>query len=69
VADHQHKLVDAVAVQHPGAGAHGEEVASPTTILVDQHGVVCALFRPTNVGSRMSAGEVLAAVDKKLPGP
>src|SRR5262245_61270063 len=64
VADHEHKLVDAVAVLHAGAGEHGEDVAVPTTILVDKYGVVRALFRPTNVASRLSASEVLAAVDK-----
>jgi peroxiredoxin len=69
VADHDHKLVDAAAVLHPGAGEHGEDVAVPTSILVDKYGVVRALFRPTNVGSRLSASEVLAAVDKKLAVP
>ena len=64
VADTAHKLVDAVEVLHAGAGEHGEDVAAPTTILVDKHGVVRALFRPTNVSSRLSAGEVLAMVDK-----
>src|SRR5262245_6724963 len=69
VADHDHKLIDAVAVLHPGAGEHGEDTAAPTTIFVDKHGVVRALFRPTNVASRLSAGEVLATVDKKLAVP
>ena len=69
VADSDHKLVDAVEVLHAGAGEHGEDVAAPTTILVDKHGVVRALFRPTNVGSRLSASEVLAMVDSKLAFP
>ena len=69
VADHDHTLVDAVAVLHPGAGEHGEDVAAPTTILVDKHGVVRALFRPTNVGGRLSASEVLAMVDKNFAIP
>lgn len=66
VADHDHKLVDAVAVLHPGAGERGEDVAAPTTIFVDKHGMVRSLYRPTSVGSRLSAREVLAAVDEKL---
>jgi peroxiredoxin len=66
VADHDHKLVDAAAVLHPGAGEHGEDVAAPTTIFVDKYGVVQALFRPTNVGSRLSARDVLAMVDKMV---
>src|SRR5216684_4373784 len=60
VADHDLKLIDAAAVLYPGAGEHGEDVAAPTTILIDKHGVVRALFRPTNIGSRLSAREVLA---------
>src|SRR5215831_18242892 len=66
VADHDHKLVDAAAVLHPGAGEHGEDTAAPTTILVDKYGMVRALFRPTSVASRLSAREVLAMVDKEL---
>src|SRR6516165_7352816 len=69
VADSDHKLVDAVEVLQPGAGEHGEDVAAPTTILVDKHGVVRALFRPANVGSRLSASEVLAMVDRNLAVP
>ena len=69
VADTDHKLVDAVQVMHAKAGEHGEDVAAPTTILVDKHGVVRSLFRPTNVATRLSAGEVLAMVDKDLAVP
>src|SRR5262245_28477194 len=69
VADHDHKLIDAAAVLHPGAGEHGEGTAAPTTVFIDKNGVVRGLFRPTNVGSRLSASEVLAAVDKKLAAP
>jgi peroxiredoxin len=69
VADTDHKLVDAVKVLHPGAGERGEDVAAPTTMLVDKHGVVRAVFRPTNVASRLSAGEVLAMVDRDLAVP
>jgi peroxiredoxin len=65
VADTDHNLVDAVEVLHAGAGEHGEDVAAPTTILVDKHGVVRALFRPSNVARRLSASEVLAMVDKE----
>src|SRR5262245_8013752 len=69
VADHEHKLIDAVAVLHPGAGEHGEDTAAPTTIFVDKYGVVRGLFRPASVASRLSASEVLAVVDKKLAVP
>lgn len=68
VADADHKLVDTVEVLHHGAGERGDDVAAPTTILVDQHGVVRALYRPSNVGSRLSPSDVLAMVDKELAG-
>jgi len=66
VADADHNLVEAVKVLHPGAGERGEDVAAPTTILVDKHGVVRSLFRPTSVARRLSASEVLEKVDKEL---
>lgn len=69
VADSDHSLVDAVQVLHAGAGERGEDVAAPTTILVDKHGVVRALFRPTSVARRLSASEVLEMVDGKLAVP
>jgi peroxiredoxin len=66
VADSGHKLVDAVEVMHAGAGEHGEDVAAPTTMFVDKHGVVRTLFRPSNVARRLSVAEALAIVDKEL---
>src|SRR5262245_62049922 len=67
VADTDHKLVNAVQVQY--GSESGKDVAAPTTILVDKHGVVRALHRPTNVASRLSPSEVLAMVDKDLAVP
>src|SRR6516165_286453 len=64
VADTDHKLVNAVQVQYGSEG--GKDVAAPTTILVDKHGVVRAVFRPTNVARRLSPSEVLAMVDNDL---
>jgi peroxiredoxin len=69
VADSDHKLVDAVQVLHAGAGERGEDVAAPTTILVDKNGVVRTLFRPASVANRLSASEVLSMVDSKLAVP
>jgi peroxiredoxin len=65
VADHDHKLVDAVAVAYKDAMS-GKDVAAPTTIVVDEQGEVRALFRSPNVATRLSAKEVLAMVDKEL---
>jgi len=38
----------------------------PNTILIDKAGIVRSLFRPRLVLSRLSANEVLAAVDSEL---
>src|SRR5262245_32107216 len=65
VADHDHKLSDAAAVLYTEAILR-KDVAAPTTILVDKHGVVRGLFRPDNVARRLSPSEVLAMVDKQL---
>jgi peroxiredoxin len=68
VADPDRKLVSAAEVLHPHAGQSGEDVAAPTTILIDKQGMVRALYRPSQVISRLSAKEVLEMVDKNLSG-
>jgi hypothetical protein len=67
VADSQRQLISAVEVLHRGAGQHGEDTAAPTTIFVDSEGLVRSLFRPRQIVRRLSANEVLAAVDAELP--
>ena len=66
VADAERKLIEAAQVLHPGAGKSGEDTAAPTTFLIDRQGIVRSLFRPRQVISRVSAKEVLAAIDKTL---
>jgi peroxiredoxin len=65
VADHEQKLSEAAAVLYTEALLR-KDVAAPTTILVDKHGMVRALFRPDNVARRLSPNEVLEMVDKEL---
>jgi peroxiredoxin len=67
VADPDRKLIAAAEVLHPKAGQHGEDVAAPTTFLIDRQGTVRSLYRPRQVISRLSANDVLAAVDADLP--
>jgi peroxiredoxin len=67
VADPDRKLITAAEVLHPKAGQHGEDVAAPTTFLIDRQGTVRSLYRPRQVISRLSANDVLAAVDADLP--
>jgi peroxiredoxin len=67
VADSERNLISAADVLHPGAGPGGADAAAPTTVLIDKQGVVRSLFRTRQVLSRLSANDVLAAVDKELP--
>jgi peroxiredoxin len=66
VTDPAQKLISAAEVLHRGAGKGGEDTAAPTTFYIDRQGMVRSLFRPRQVISRLSANDVLAAVDAKL---
>ena len=66
IADSQGKLIDAAQVLHVKAGPKGEDIAAPTTFFIDKEGTVRFLFRPKQVITRLSAKEVLRAVDEKL---
>lgn len=67
LSDPERKLIKAAEVLHPKAGQHGEDVAAPTTFLIDNQGTVRAVFRPKQVISRLSVEDVLAAVEANLP--
>jgi len=66
VSDADQKLIDAAQVLHRGANNSGQDVAAPTTFFIDKQGVVRSLFRPAQILTRLSAKEVLQAVDEKL---
>ena len=66
VADPAGKLINAAGVIHKQAGKHGEDIAAPTTFFIDKQGTVRSLFRPRQVVARLSAKDVLQAVDEKL---
>jgi peroxiredoxin len=66
VADSQGKLIGAAGVVHSKAGPQGEDIAAPTTFFIDKQGTVRSLFRPKQVVTRLSAREVLRAVDENL---
>ena len=66
LSDAEGKLIKAAEVVHPGAGPKGEDIAAPTTFFIDKQGTVRSLFRPRLVVTRLSAKEVLKAVDEKL---
>lgn len=66
VADSAGKLIEAAGVTHQKAGPHGEDIAAPTTFFIDKQGTVRSLFRPKQVVTRLSARDVLKAVDENL---
>ena len=66
VSDSEGKLIKSAEVVHQGAGPKVEDIAAPTTFFVDNQGTVRSLFRPRLVVTRLSAKEVLRAVDEKL---
>jgi peroxiredoxin len=74
--DHPHLLVlsdqgrglsNAVQLIHEHAAPDGSDADTPTTILVDRHGTVRWLFRPSEVIERLSPDDVLQAVDQQMP--
>lgn len=66
VADAKGELIKAAEVLHKGQGPKGGDIAAPTTFFIDKQGTVRSLFRPQKVITRLSAKEVLRAVDEQL---
>lgn len=68
VSDAERKLADKIRVIHPHSAQDGGDTTAPTTILVDSAGTVRWLFRPSHAFSRLSPSEMLAAIDREMPG-
>lgn len=66
-SDPDQKTAKAFAVIHPHMAPGGGDTNAPTTFLVDQAGVVRWLYRPDIFFVRLTADELLAAIDKALP--
>src|SRR3954454_21805313 len=69
LADAGRGLSEAAGLVHPHAAPDGSDADAPTTILVDRHGTVRWLYRPSAVISRLLPDEVLRAVDQYLTPP
>src|SRR3954452_5019256 len=67
LADGHLGLTKAGGLVHERAGPDGKDIAYPTTILLDQKGIVRWIYRTGDVGARLSPDELLEAVDKHLP--
>lgn len=67
VSDADENLAKAFDVIHAGMAPGGRDTNAPTTFLIDGDGVVRWLFRPDRFIVRLSAAEVLAAIDQTWP--
>src|SRR5262245_22302974 len=67
LADQGGTLSEAAGLVHPHAAPDGRDVDVPTTILVDQAGIVRWLHRAPAVNERLSPDEVLQAIERNLP--
>lgn len=67
ISDSDQKLAKRAELIHLGGGKSGEDTLAPTTILVDRTGIVKLVLRPERHIHRLSAGELLEAVDTAMP--
>lgn len=68
LADADRKLADALDVIHHNSAPGGGDTTAPTTLIVDRQGIVRWTFRPDRFLERLSPGDVLAALERSLPG-
>jgi peroxiredoxin len=66
LSDQGRGLSNAVKLIHEKAAPDGGDADYPTTILVDRHGTVRWLYRPSAVIERLSPDDVLQAVDQHM---
>ncbi len=66
VSDADQTLAKAANVLGPHHAPDGKETTAPTTILIDNKGVVRWVFRPDVYITRLSATELIAKVDEYL---
>jgi alkyl hydroperoxide reductase subunit AhpC len=66
LTDQKRNLSEAAGLVHPHAAPDGGDADTPTTVLVDQSGIVRWVYRSPSVMSRLSPDEVLALVDAHL---
>jgi peroxiredoxin len=63
VSDATQNMARAMQVIHAGAGPNGDDTNAPTTFLVDGSGQVRWFYRPEQFIVRLSADELLKAID------
>jgi peroxiredoxin len=66
VADKGHDLISTVNIVAKGASPWGQDIAAPTTVLIDKQGIVRWLFRPDRYITRLAPDHLEQAIDKHL---
>lgn len=69
LSDTPRQVITAFQALHAGQGPQGEDVAAPTTFLIDGSGGVRHFFRPERIIVRQTPAELLADVDQHLRAP
>ncbi len=67
LADKERGLTNALELLHKQSAPDGGDTDTPTTFLIDRHGVVRWMLRPDAVYTRISPDELLRIVGEKLP--
>ena len=67
VSDRDQNLAKAVQVLHPRAAPDGSDTNAPTTFLIDGDGYVRWMYRPDRIFDRLSADELLQAINQTWP--
>ncbi len=65
-SDSNQKLAKAADVLGPHHAPDGKETTAPTTVLIDNKGIVRWVFRPDVYITRLSAADLTAKVDEYL---
>jgi peroxiredoxin len=63
LSDEERGLSNVAQLIHPHSTPEGGDTSAPTTIIVDERGIVRWLYRSPSVMARLSPGEVLGALD------
>lgn len=62
LSDHDRHLASAAEVIHERSTPEGGDTSAPTTVIIDQSGVVRWLYRPPSAIARLAPNELLRAV-------
>ena len=66
-ADQARQLADQLRIIHRRSDPQGGDTTAPTTILIDDGGIVRWMYRPKRIITRLSPDELLAQIDRHLP--